>query len=90
VDLRSDGFGVACGGRPFAVYGTVGLPEERFAAAEQEYRRRLDGLFTDEPVPFRSLADDYDHDMRLRPDLEAPSAGLDLHIRPRASDRETT
>ncbi|MGP8298070.1 NAD(P)H-dependent oxidoreductase [Streptomyces inhibens] len=70
---------------PFAVYGSNDLPEERFAAAKREYGRRLDGLFTDEPVPFRSLVGgDYGRDMRLLPGVEAPgTGGLDLHVRPR-------
>ncbi|GHC60196.1 NAD(P)H dehydrogenase [Streptomyces cinnamoneus] len=70
---------------PFAVHGAHDLPEEGFAAAKQAYGRRLDGLFTDEPVPFRSLVGgDYDHDMRLLPGVEVPGAGgLDLHVRPR-------
>ncbi|NYI05331.1 NAD(P)H-dependent oxidoreductase [Allostreptomyces psammosilenae] len=70
---------------PFAVYGSNDLPEERFAAAKREYRRRLDGLFTDEPVPFRSLVGgDYGRDMRLLPGVEEPgTSGLDLHVRPR-------
>ncbi|MEU4745164.1 NAD(P)H-dependent oxidoreductase [Actinosynnema sp. NPDC023658] len=73
---------------PFAVYGAVGLPAERFAAAKREYRRRLRGLFTDEPVPFRSLLDDYDRDMRLRPGAEEPgTAGLDVHLRSRRITR---
>jgi NAD(P)H dehydrogenase (quinone) len=68
---------------PFAVYGTVDLSAEQFAAAKQAYRRRLAALFTDDPVPFRPLTDDYDHDMRLLPALEAPgTTGLDLHTRP--------
>ncbi|MFI9235244.1 NAD(P)H-dependent oxidoreductase [Streptomyces sp. NPDC053079] len=69
---------------PFALYGANGLPEERFEAAKREYALRLDGLFTDEPVPFRSLVGgDYDHDMRLLPDVEAPgTSSLDLHVRP--------
>ncbi len=71
---------------PFALYGTVDLPEERFAAAKREYGRRLDGLFTDEPVPFRSLVGgDYDHEMRLLPHVETPgTSGLALHLRPSA------
>ncbi|MFE0375654.1 NAD(P)H-dependent oxidoreductase [Streptomyces inhibens] len=70
---------------PFAVYDSNDLPEERFAAAKREYGRRLDGLFTDEPVPFRSLVGgDYGRDMRLLPGVEAPGTdGLDLHVRPR-------
>ncbi|QQQ75494.1 NAD(P)H-dependent oxidoreductase [Saccharothrix sp. 6-C] len=67
---------------PFAVYGAAGLSTEAYAAAEREYGRRLDGLFTDEPVPFRSLVDDYDRDLRLLPDLGAPgTTGHDLHLR---------
>jgi NAD(P)H dehydrogenase (quinone) len=67
---------------PFAVFGTVGLPAEGFEAAKEAYRRRLAGLFTDEPVPFRPLTTDYGHDMRLRPGLEEPgTSGLGLHVR---------
>ncbi|MEV0116050.1 NAD(P)H-dependent oxidoreductase [Streptomyces sp. NPDC050844] len=70
---------------PFAVYHANELPDERFAAAKREYGSRLGGLFTDEPVPFRSLVGgDYDHDMRLLPGVETPGTnGLDLHARPR-------
>ncbi|MDT9686648.1 NAD(P)H-dependent oxidoreductase [Streptomyces sp. TRM76323] len=69
---------------PFAVYGANDLPEDAFAAARQAYARRLDALFTDEPVAFRALAGgDYDRDMRLLPGAEAPgTSGLDLHLRP--------
>lgn len=68
---------------PFAVYGANDLPEDRFEAAKREYAVRLDALFTDEPVPFRSLVGgDYDHDMRLLPGVEEPGTkGLDLHVR---------
>ncbi|MEU1374439.1 NAD(P)H-dependent oxidoreductase [Streptomyces triculaminicus] len=71
--------------KPFAVYGSNDLPEERFAAAKRAYGRRLDGLFTDEPVPYRTLVGgDYDHGMRLLPGVEAAgTTGLDLHVHPR-------
>ncbi|MFD9408070.1 NAD(P)H-dependent oxidoreductase [Streptomyces sp. NPDC059989] len=70
---------------PFAVSEANDLPEERYAVAVREYGRRLDGLFTDEPVPFRSLVGgDYGRDMRLLPDVEAPGvSGLEMHVRPR-------
>lgn len=72
--------------RPFAVYNALDVPEERFEAVKREYGRRLDGLFAEEPVPFRPLTGDYDRDMRLRPGLEPPgTSGLDLHVRPRAA-----
>jgi NAD(P)H dehydrogenase (quinone) len=69
---------------PFAVYGSNALSQERFAAAKREYGQRLDGLFSDEPIPFRSLGGgDYGHDMRLLPDAEAPgTSGLEMHLRP--------
>ncbi|MFE0042281.1 NAD(P)H-dependent oxidoreductase [Streptomyces albireticuli] len=70
---------------PFAVFDSNSLSEERFEAAKRAYARRLDGLFTDQPVPFRTLTGgDYDHGMRLLPGVEAEgTAGLDLHVRPR-------
>ncbi|MGK5543758.1 NAD(P)H-dependent oxidoreductase [Streptomyces sp. URMC 127] len=70
---------------PFVVYDANELPAERAEAAQRAYARRLDGLFTDAPVPFRTLTGgDYDHDMRLLPGKETPGAsGLALHSRPR-------
>ena len=67
---------------PFAVYDANELPEDRFEAARQTYARRLDTLFTAEPIPYRPLTGgDYDHDMRLLPEREHPgTAGLDLHV----------
>ncbi|MFI6980773.1 NAD(P)H-dependent oxidoreductase [Embleya sp. NPDC050154] len=69
---------------PFAVFGAHDVSEERFEAAKLEFGRRLEGLFTDEPVAFRSLVGgDYDHDMRLLPGVEVPgTTGTDLHVRP--------
>lgn len=71
---------------PFSVSGANTLPDEAFETARREYARRLDGLFTDAPVPFRTLTGgDYDHDMRLLPDTEPTgTAGLDLHVHPGA------
>ncbi|MGW6918368.1 NAD(P)H-dependent oxidoreductase [Kitasatospora sp. NPDC054939] len=68
---------------PFAVYGTVGLSPEAFDAAREAYARRLDGLFTDAPVPFRPLVGgEYDREMRLVPGAETPgTSGLGLHLR---------
>ncbi|NGO73431.1 NAD(P)H-dependent oxidoreductase [Streptomyces boncukensis] len=69
---------------PFALYGAVGLEPERFEEAKEAYARRLAGLFTDAPVPFRALeGGDYGHDMRLRSGAEAPgTSGFGLHRRP--------
>ncbi|MFF8312131.1 NAD(P)H-dependent oxidoreductase [Streptomyces lydicus] len=71
---------------PFAVYDSHDVPGERFAAVTREYSGRLEGLFTDEPVPFRSLVGgDYGRDMRLLPGVEKPGVGggLEMHVRPR-------
>ncbi|MFE6752350.1 NAD(P)H-dependent oxidoreductase [Streptomyces sp. NPDC057684] len=70
---------------PFAVYCSNEFPDDRFVTVRTEYARRLDTLFTATPVPFRSLTGgDYDHDMRLLPEVEAPGTkGLDLHVRDR-------
>ncbi|MCQ8771271.1 NAD(P)H-dependent oxidoreductase [Streptomyces telluris] len=69
---------------PFTVYNANDLPAEGFETAKREYARRLEGLFTDTPVPFRTLTGgDYDHDMRLLPSVENPgTTGFDLHVRP--------
>ncbi|WP_367133458.1 MULTISPECIES: NAD(P)H-dependent oxidoreductase [Streptomyces] len=70
---------------PFVRYHANELPPERVEAARRAYARRLDGLITDAPVPFRTLTGgDYDHDMRLLPGRETPgTSGLDLHAHPR-------
>ncbi|MGA4850137.1 NAD(P)H-dependent oxidoreductase [Streptomyces sp. G5(2025)] len=69
---------------PFAVGGADKMSEEQFVAVREAYAARLDGLFTDETVPFRTLVGgDYDHDMRLLPGVEEPGVtGLGLHRRP--------
>lgn len=69
---------------PFAVYDANEVSDERFEAAKAAYAVRLDGLFTDAPVPYRGLTgDDYDRGMRLLPGVEAPgTSSLDLHVRP--------
>ncbi|MGW9208275.1 NAD(P)H-dependent oxidoreductase [Embleya sp. NPDC055664] len=68
---------------PFVVYGSNDVSPERFEAAKEEYARRLDGLFTDEPVAFRALGGgDYDREMRLLPGVEEPgTSGIDMHVR---------
>ncbi|MBL1091323.1 MULTISPECIES: NAD(P)H-dependent oxidoreductase [Streptomyces] len=77
---------------PFAMYRTNDLPDSQLAAAKRTFGRRLDGLFTDEPVPFRSLVGgDYGRDMRLLPGVEAPgTGGLDIHLRTAADARTDT
>ncbi|MEV2275587.1 NAD(P)H-dependent oxidoreductase [Nocardiopsis sp. NPDC049922] len=69
---------------PFAVHDTVHMSPERVTEATHAYTARLDGLFTDAPIPYRSLTGgDYDHDMRLLPDVPTRgTSGLDLHLHP--------
>lgn len=67
---------------PFALFDANELSDEEGEQAKRAYAERLKGLFTDAPVPFRRLDEDYDHDMRLLPGREAPGAsGTDLHLR---------
>ncbi|MGK4585870.1 NAD(P)H-dependent oxidoreductase [Kitasatospora sp. HPMI-4] len=68
---------------PFTVHGSVDVPADRFAAAKRAYASRLDRLFTDAPIPYRTLTGgDYDRDLRLLPGTETPgTAGLDIHLR---------
>jgi NAD(P)H dehydrogenase (quinone) len=70
---------------PFAVHGAKDFSADAFAAATEAYGRRLDGLFTDEPIPYRTLdGGDYDRSMRLLPGIEPEgTAGLDIHLRSR-------
>ncbi|MGP4109479.1 NAD(P)H-dependent oxidoreductase [Streptomyces sp. 4N509B] len=67
--------------QPFAVCNTYEIPPERYEALTRAFAERLDGLFTEEPVPFRHLDRDYDHSLRLLPGRETPgTSGLDLHV----------
>ncbi|KUN24501.1 NAD(P)H dehydrogenase [Streptomyces antibioticus] len=69
---------------PFAVYDTDRMPPDRYAPAREAYAHRLNTLFTDPPIPFRTLTGgDYDHDMRLLPGREREgTTGLALHTHP--------
>ncbi|WP_059011007.1 NAD(P)H-dependent oxidoreductase [Streptomyces specialis] len=70
---------------PFAVFGAAELDDARYAEVTAGYGERLRALFTDEPIPFRSLRDgDYTRSLELRPEVEAPGVtGFDLHLRTR-------
>jgi NAD(P)H dehydrogenase (quinone) len=67
---------------PFAVCRADGMSEERYAAVSQTYGHRLDGLFTDAPIPHRKLTGGDDgRDMRLLLGVEPAGApGLDIHL----------
>ncbi|MET9609465.1 NAD(P)H-dependent oxidoreductase [Streptomyces sp. NPDC006512] len=72
---------------PFAVYSADELSPDRFEEAEAAYGERLAGLFTDGPVPYRSLAGGgYDRAMRLLPGTEEPgTSGVGMHTGPRGT-----
>ena len=66
----------------FAAYGTNRVADARFAALCEAYTARLDGLFTDTPIAFRSQnGGDYDDDLMLKPGLGDGAGGLALHRR---------
>ena len=66
----------------FAAYGTNRVAEDQFAALREAYTARLEGLFTDAPIAFRSQnGGDYDDDLMLKPGLGDGAAGLALHRR---------
>jgi NAD(P)H dehydrogenase (quinone) len=69
----------------FSVHGANRLPDQQFAAARDAYSRRLEGLFSDAPIAYRSQnGGDYDDDLRLRAELGTDRAGLALHCKPGA------
>jgi len=66
---------------PFVVYQTHRLTEADWPEIAVAYRRRLDGLFTDAPIPFRSQnGGHYDGRQVLKPGLGAGEAGTRIHL----------
>ena len=64
----------------FPIHGANRLAEEEFAAARDGYTARLEGLFTDAPIAFRTQnGGDYDDDLCLRTEFGGASTGFDLH-----------
>jgi NAD(P)H dehydrogenase (quinone) len=66
----------------FAVHGANRLPDDQFKAACAAYTARLEGLFTDAPIPFRAQnGGDYGDDLRLLEGVGAARGSLTLHRR---------
>ena len=66
----------------FAAHGTNRVAVEQFATLRDAYTARLEGLFTDAPIAFRSQnGGDYDDDLTLRPGVGEGASGLALHRR---------
>jgi NAD(P)H dehydrogenase (quinone) len=67
---------------PFPVYRTGRMDAARFADTCRALADRLDGLWTDAPIPFRAQnAGDYDiPSLALRDDIEPGGTGLRIHV----------
>lgn len=66
---------------PFAVYQADRLSAEAFEGVATEYRGRLERLFTDAPIPFRSQnGGHYDDAQVLKPAFGIGASGFGLHV----------
>ncbi len=75
---------------PFVVYQADRLTSEDWPAIAARYRARLEGLFTDAPIPFRRQnGGHYDTRQVLKDGLGAGADGLAIHrVRPGEPDQE--
>jgi NAD(P)H dehydrogenase (quinone) len=65
----------------FTVYGAGRMEADQLARAEAAWRLRLDGLFTDAPIPFRAQnSGDYTNRNELKPEIAPGQTGLMAHI----------
>lgn len=66
---------------PFPVYRSDRMDEEGFADVITAFKGRLDGLFTDAPIPYRSQnGGHYDSSQRLKPELGGHLDGIGMHL----------
>ncbi|HEX7759665.1 MAG TPA: NAD(P)H-dependent oxidoreductase [Caulobacteraceae bacterium] len=66
---------------PFALYQADRVTEETWPELADAYRRRLEGLFTDEPIPFRTQnGGHYDGTQVLKPGLGDGESGTRIHL----------
>jgi len=66
---------------PFVVYQSDRLSVEHWPAVAQAFVARLNGLFTDAPIPFRRQnGGHYDTQQVLRPDLGRGASGTLIHL----------
>lgn len=66
---------------PFAAYQADRLSEEQWRSVAEAFQARLDGLFTDAPIPFRRQnGGHYDARQVLKPDLGHGASGLRIHL----------
>ncbi len=65
----------------FAVYGAVQIDSERMRRIEAAWLQRLNGLFSDEPIPFRAQnGGDYPDQHTLGEHISPALTGLTAHI----------
>lgn len=65
----------------FAVYGAGRIGADEAARAEAAWRLRLQGLFTDAPIPFRPQnGGDYTRHNELKPEIAPGRSGLAAHV----------
>ncbi len=66
---------------PFSLYMADRLSPEQWPSVAESYKARLEGLFTDTPIPFRRQnGGHYDTQQVLKPGLGHGAAGTRLHL----------
>jgi NAD(P)H dehydrogenase (quinone) len=66
---------------PFSLYMSDRLTPEEWPSVEEAYKARLDGLFTDAPIPFRRQnGGHYDTQQVLKPGLGLGAGGTRIHL----------
>lgn len=66
---------------PFTTYQADRLKEEQWPAVAAAFKARLEGLFTDEPIPFRRQnGGHYDTQQVLKPGLGGDGSGTRIHL----------
>lgn len=66
---------------PFVVYQADRLTPEQYHAIAQDYQQRLENLFNESPIPYRSQnGGHYDDQQVLKPEFGSEQSGLRLHL----------
>lgn len=66
---------------PFPVYRSDRMDEDGWAEIKAAFKERLAGLFTDDPIPYRTQnGGHYDGNQRLKPELGGGSDGIKMHL----------
>jgi NAD(P)H dehydrogenase (quinone) len=66
---------------PFTIYQADHLKRDQWPSIAETFKARLDGLFTDDPIPFRGQnGGHYDTQQVLKPDLGHGASGTRIHL----------